>query len=94
MNDIESLNYYSPIEEKINIISHAIGFILSIVAFVLLVTHANLHGDVWHIVSFSIFGASLITLYAASTFYHSAKKSELRNRLKILDHASIYILIA
>ena len=94
MKDIERINYYSPIEEKINIISHAIGFILSIVAFMLLVTHATLHGDVWHIVSFSIFGASLITLYAASTFYHSAKKSELRSRLKIIDHASIYILIA
>ena len=94
MKAIEGIKYYSPIEEKINIISHAIGFILSIVALVLLVTHANLHGDVWHIVSFSIFGASLIILYAASTFYHSAKKSELRNRLKIIDHASIYVLIA
>ena len=94
MKDVERIKYYSPIEEKINIISHAIGFILSIVAFVLLVAHASLHGDVWHIVSFSIFGASLIILYAASTFYHSAKKSELRNRLKIIDHASIYILIA
>ncbi len=94
MKDIEGIKYYSPIEEKINIISHAIGFILSIVALVLLVTHATLHGDVWHIVSFSIFGASLIILYAASTFYHSAKKSELRNRLNIIDHASIYVLIA
>jgi hemolysin III len=94
MNDIEIIKYYSPIEEKINIATHALGFMLSIVAFVLLVTHANLHGDVWHIVSFSIFGASLMILYAASTFYHSAKKPELRNRLKILDHASIYILIA
>jgi hemolysin III len=94
MKDIERINYYSPIEEKINIISHAIGSILSIVAFIFLFIHANLHGNVWHIVSFSIFGASLITLYAASTFYHSAKKSELRNRLKIIDHASIYILIA
>ncbi|MCH8018598.1 hemolysin III family protein [candidate division KSB1 bacterium] len=94
MKDIEEIKYYSPIEEKINIISHAIGFILSIVALVLLVTHANLHGDVWHIVSFSIFGASLIILYAASTFYHNAKKPELRNRLKIIDHAAIYVLIA
>src|SRR5210317_110243 len=94
MRDIEGTKYYSPLEEKINIISHAIGFSLSIVALVLLVTHANLHGDVWHIVSFSIFGASLIILYAASTFYHSAKKSELRSRLKIIDHASIYVLIA
>ena len=94
MKDIEGIKQYSPKEEKINIISHAIGFSLSIVAFVLLVTHANLHGDVWHIVSFSIFGASLIMLYGASTFYHSAKKPELRKRLKIIDHASIYVLIA
>ena len=94
MKDIGGIKCYSAIEEKINIISHAIGFILSIVALVLLVTHANLHGNVWHIVSFSIFGASLIILYAASTFYHCAKKSELRNRLKIIDHASIYVLIA
>ena len=94
MKDIEEIKYYSPIEEKINIISHAIGFILSIVALVLLVIHANLHGDAWHIVSFSIFGASLIILYAASTLYHSAKNPELRNRLKIIDHASIYVLIA
>ena len=94
MKGIEGIKQYSPKEEKINIISHAIGFSLSIVAFVLLVTHANLHGDVWHIVSFSIFGASLIMLYGASTFYHSAKKPELRKRLKIIDHASIYVLIA
>ncbi len=94
MKDIKEIKYYSPKEEEINIISHAIGLILSIVAFVLLVTHANLHGNAWHIVSFSIFGASLIILYATSTFYHSAKKPELRSRLRIIDHAAIYVLIA
>jgi hemolysin III len=94
MKDIVGIKYYSPIEEKINIISHTIGLILSIVALILLVTHANLHGDLWHIVSFSIFGTSLVILYAASILYHSAKKSELRHRLKIIDHASIYVLIA
>jgi len=94
MKDIEGIEYYSPREEKINIISHAVGFILSIVALILLVMHANLHGDVWHIVSFSIFGVSLIILYTASTFYHSAKKPKLRSRLRIVDHASIFILIA
>ena len=94
MKDIGGIKYYSPIEEKINIISHSIGFILSIVALVILVTYAILDGDVWHIVSFSIFGSSLIVLYAASTLYHSAKKPELRNRLNIIDHASIYVLIA
>jgi hemolysin III len=94
MKDIEEIEYYSPIEEKINIISHTTGFILSIVAFVLLVMHASLHGDVWQIVSFSIFGASLIILYGASTLYHSAKNPLLRNKLNIIDHASIYVLIA
>jgi hemolysin III len=94
MNDKGRRKNYSPIEEKINIISHAVGFILSIVALVLLLVYANLYGNVWHIVSFSIFGASLIILYAASTFYHSIKKPELRNKLNIIDHASIYVLIA
>jgi len=94
MKDIEEIEYYSPIEEKINIISHTTGFILSIVAFVLLVMHASLHGDVWQIVSFSIFGASLIILYGASTLYHSQKNPLLRNKLNIIDHASIYVLIA
>jgi len=94
MKDIEGIKYYSPIEERINIISHAAGFILSIVALVLLVTHSNLHGDFLHIASISIFGISLIILYAASTLYHSAKKPELRNRFKIFDHAAIFVLIA
>ncbi|MCH7515047.1 MAG: hemolysin III family protein [Bacteroidetes bacterium] len=94
MKDIEGIKYYSPAEEKVNIISHAIGFILGIVFFVLLVTHATRHGDVWHIVSFSVFGAGLVILYAASTVYHSAKKPALRSRLRIIDHISIYVLIA
>ena len=94
MKDLEGIKYYSPVEEKINIISHAIGFILGIVFFVLLVTHATRHGNVWHIVSFSVFGASLIILYAASTVYHSAKNRALRIRLRIFDHTAIYILIA
>jgi hemolysin III len=94
MKDIEGIKIYSPLEESINIISHAIGLMLSIVALVLLVRHANLYGNVWHVVSFTIFGLSLISLYAASTFYHSARKPDLRRRLRIVDHATIYILIA
>ena len=94
MKDIEGIKYYSPGEERINIISHAIGFVLSIVALVLLLIRASAHGNAWHIVSFGIFGLSLVFLYAASTLYHSAKKPESRNRLRIFDHASIYVLIA
>ncbi|MBF0430876.1 MAG: hemolysin III family protein [Fibrobacteria bacterium] len=81
-------------EEKLNIFSHGIGFLLSIVALVLLVIHASLHGNGWHITSFSIFGVSLITLYGASTLYHYSKKPTIRNRLNIIDHALIYVLIA
>jgi len=86
--------FYSPLEERINILSHAIGLLLSIIAVVLLVTRASSYGNAWHIVSAAIFGASLIALYAASTAYHSATRAELRARLRVIDHATIYILIA
>lgn len=86
--------YYEPTEEKINIITHAIGLVLSVIALIFLVIKASLYGNVWHIVSFSIFGASLIILYTASTLYHNSKKIKLRTRLNIFDHASIYVLIA
>jgi hemolysin III len=94
VNDSAKIKRYSPIEEKYNIISHAVGFILSIIASVLLVNRAILYGNACHIFSFSLFGASLIILYASSTFYHSVEKPELRIRLRVIDHASIYILIA
>lgn len=90
----EHLTYYNSKEEKLNVITHAIGLVLSIVALVLLVIHASNHGTIRHIVSFSIFGASLILLYSASTFYHYSQNPELRKKLNILDHAAIYVLIA
>jgi hemolysin III len=94
MNAIKQAKFYSPAEERINIISHAAGLVLSIVGLMLLLGHARHNGNMWHIVSFCIFGASLILLYSASTFYHSAKKQDVRNRARIIDHAAIYILIA
>jgi len=94
MKDKEEIKHYSPLEEKINISSHAIGLILSIIGLALLVSRANSYGNIWHVVSFSVFGASLVALYAASTFYHSTNEPVLRNKLRILDHAAIYILIA
>jgi hemolysin III len=86
--------HYSPREEKWNVITHGIGLILSIVALALLVVNASLYGTVWHIVSFSIYGASLVVLYLASTLFHAAKNQETRNYLNIFDHSSIYLLIA
>ena len=90
----EHITYYPKTEEKLNIITHAIGVVLSIVALVLLVIHASEHGTTRHIVSFTIFGASLILLYSASTIYHYSQKPELRRKLNIVDHSAIYVLIA
>ena len=90
----KKITYYNPKEEKFNVISHAFGLVLSLIALVLLVVFSSLEGSAWHVVSFSIYGASLIVLYAASTFYHNSKTPKLRYRLNIFDHASIYILIA
>jgi hemolysin III len=85
---------YSPLEERINVVSHAAGFVFSIVAFVLLVSRAIGLDSTLYLVGFTIFGTSLVILFGASTLYHSALDPLLRSRLRILDHASIYVLIA
>jgi hemolysin III len=91
---MDGTQHYSPREEMTNIISHAVGLVLSIVALLLMLIRASESGNTLHIVSAAIFGASLIALYAASTLYHSAKEPKVRSRLRINDHATIYILIA
>ena len=85
---------YSREEERMNVISHGIGFVLSVIGLILLLQLAFTHGTTIHVVSFSIFGSSLIILYGASTLYHSAKDPQRRHQLRVLDHASIYLLIA
>jgi len=79
----------------VNIVTPAIGFIASIPGSVLLIVHAANFGNRWHIVSFSIFGASLVISYAAFTLYHIFKFHKRLGRFfRILDHSTIYILIA
>jgi hemolysin III len=81
-------------EEITNAITHGIGFVLSIIALVFLIKTAVAYGDVRYTVSFSIYGASLIILYLASTLYHSVPKGKLKDAFKIFDHSAIYVLIA
>ncbi|PID68091.1 MAG: hemolysin D [Flavobacteriia bacterium] len=81
-------------EERINVISHLIGLILSVFAFIALLIKACRINQANYIAGFSIFGLSLIMLYLASTLYHSATHKETRLKLNIFDHASIYVLIA
>lgn len=86
--------YYTKREETLNVVTHAIGFLLSVVALVVLVFYASLNGDVWDIVSMAIYGSSLVILYFSSTVFHLIQDQKTRNRLNVLDHASIFLLIA
>jgi len=88
------LNTYHISEERVNVISHFIGLLLSVVALFLLVLKAVKYGQVYHIFSATVYGISLVVLYLASTLYHNAAKERLRKRLNVFDHASIFILIA
>jgi len=79
--------------ERFNGISHLVGAALSLAGLVVLVVFASLQGDVWKIVSFSIYGASLFLLYTLSTLYHSMR-GRAKEIFKKLDHVAIYLLIA
>ncbi|SHF83207.1 hemolysin III [Mariniphaga anaerophila] len=81
-------------EEIFNSITHGIGALLSIAGLVILAVFASIKGDAWHVVSFSIFGASMFILYLASTLYHSVTKTNIKNLFARFDHAAIFLLIA
>jgi hemolysin III len=80
-------------DERINSISHLIGTCFAAAGLVVLVVQAARLGDPWKIVSFSIYGATLVTLYLFSTLYHSTR-GKIRTVFQSLDHAAIYLLIA
>ena len=79
--------------ERFNSYSHLIGALLAVAGAVVLIVIGALQGDVWKIVSFSIYGASLVLLYSVSTLYHSTRGGAKRLFQK-LDHNAIYLLIA
>jgi hemolysin III len=82
------------IEEWLNSATHGLGALLSVIGTVVLIVAASQSGDAWKIVSFSIFGASLILLYSASALYHGTRHPRLRALFKTLDHCAIFLLIA
>jgi hemolysin III len=81
-------------EEVANSITHGTGVGLSIAALVILVVFAAQRSDTWKVVSFSIYGATMIILFLASTLYHSFTQTKVKQFFRILDHSSIYLLIA
>jgi hemolysin III len=81
-------------EEIANSVTHGIGVALSIAGLTLLVVFSSIYGDGWHVASSIVYGIALIVLYLASTLYHSIQAPRAKHWLKILDHSSIYVLIA
>lgn len=79
--------------EKFNSITHVVGAALAIAALAVLVVFASLQADAWKIVSFSVYGSSLVTLYTCSALYHCFR-GKAKAVFRKLDHVSIYFLIA
>lgn len=86
--------YFSAEEERANAISHGIGAALSILGLVYLLIAAAAKGTAWHVVSFSIYGASLFTLYLSSSMTHGLPESKLKQVFYFMDRIAIYFLIA
>jgi hemolysin III len=85
---------YSVGEEIANSLIHGLGAVLAIGGLAVLTTFASLRGDAWHVVGCSVFGATLVLLYTASTLYHSIQVPRVKAVLRRLDHSAIYLLIA
>ena len=85
---------YSRGEEIANWVTHGIGLALSVAGLTLLIVFSSLRGDAWHVVSFTVFGITLLLLYAASTIYHTQRHERRKLFFQKLDHAAIFLLIA
>lgn len=85
---------FTKVEELANAISHGIGLVLAIVATVFIVIYSARTGNAWHIVSASVFGATMILLYTSSTLNHSLKQSRAKDFFHNFDQIAIYFLIA
>lgn len=86
--------HYTLSEELLSSISHGIGTLLSVAILVLCVINSSLHHDPYAVVSSAIYGSSSIILYTMSTLYHSFKVNLAKRVFRIIDHCSIYLLIA
>lgn len=89
-----SIPKYSLSEELISAISHGIGSLFGVAALVLCVVFSAIHKSPIAVVSSAIYGSTLIILYTMSTLYHALKINNAKRVFRIIDHCSIYLLIA
>ncbi len=85
---------YSKGEEIANAISHGVGVVFSISALTLLIVFASLEGSVASIISFTVYGVTMLLLYVSSTLLHAFPEGKVKNLFEIFDHSSIYLFIA
>lgn len=85
---------YTPRQEFANVLTHGAGSLVVAAAVSLLITLACFRGDVWHIVSFSVYGGTLLVLYLVSTLYHFLRSPKAKKVFEVLDHSAIFLLIA
>lgn len=81
-------------EELANAVTHGIGLVLSLIGMPILILAALDRGERVMVIGASVFGATLVALYAASTLYHAIPHPTLKQKLRVVDHAAIYLLIA
>jgi hemolysin III len=91
---LKNVELYTLKEEIANAVTHGIGALLAIAGLVLLIVFSGIYGNSWYIVSLTVYGSSLVMLYTMSTIYHSLPVGTAKNVFEILDHSSIYLLIA
>jgi hemolysin III len=84
----------TPVEEFANVVTHGCGLLLSLVGLALLLPPALRSGSGWHILGCSVFGTTLVMMYAASTLYHGIQAPRLKALFRALDHCCIFLLIA
>lgn len=85
---------YSRREEVANAVTHGIGAALSVAALVILIVFSSMKGTAWHVVSFTIYGITMLLLYTSSTLVHAWKDGKVKDLFEIFDHSSIYLFIA
>ncbi len=91
----DMLTYLKVFREPVNTISHLAGAIASVVGLTLMIVFAAIQADAWHVVSFSIFGTTMILMFASSSLYHGLKISEEALLIfRRIDHIMIFMLIA
>ena len=90
-----TLPTYTKGEEIFNMTSHIVGAVLGVVATVLCVVFAAIRGNVYGVVSGAIYGVTMIILYTMSSIYHGLSPKRYSKRVfQVLDHCSIFLLIA